>query len=63
MVYCAIFSSIGWHTFITYMPKENKWLAFIGFTLYIAGMIVGQIVEDRLNDKVKELEKKLTIQN
>lgn len=58
MIYAAICASFGWHTFCDAMPKGEKLLALIGLAFYIGGMIGGEIVESRLNKRIKKLEDK-----
>lgn len=59
MIYAAIFATIGWHAFCDAMPKGEKILALIGFAMYLAGMICGQIVEDRFKKRIENLEQEL----
>lgn len=59
MIYAAIFASLGWHTFCDALPKGEKLLALIGLAFYIIGILAGHIIEDRLNDRIKKLEKEL----
>lgn len=57
MIYCAIVAAFGWHTFCDAMPKGEKLLAFFGLVCYVSGMIIGDIVESRLNKRIEKLEK------
>ena len=59
MIYAAIFATIGWHTFCDAMPKGEKILALIGFAMYMTGMICGELVENRLKKRIKNLESKI----
>lgn len=59
MIYAAIFATIGWHTFCDAMPKGEKILALIGFTMYIIGMICGDMVEKRYKNRIENLESKM----
>lgn len=59
MIYASIFASLGWHTFCEAMPEGEIPLAIIGIACYLIGMIVGHIVEDRMNKRIEQLEKEL----
>lgn len=59
MIFCAIAASFGWHTLCDALPEGNKWLALVGFTFYAIGIIGGEIVEKRLNNRIEKLEKEL----
>ena len=59
MIYAAIFATIGWHTFCDAMPNGEKILALIGLAMYMTGMICGELVENRLKKRIKNLESKI----
>ena len=59
MIYAAIFASLGWHTLCEAIPEGEMPLAIIGIVCYLSGMIVGHIIEDRMNEKIKKLEEEL----
>lgn len=57
MIYAAALMAIGYHTLMS--ANGSKLWMTIGIALYIFCMIVGQTLEDRLNNKIKSLEKEL----
>lgn len=59
MIYAAIFASLGWHTFCDAIPEGEIPLAIIGIVCYLSGMIVGHIIEYRMNNRIQKLEKEL----
>lgn len=59
MIYAAIFASLGWHTFCDAIPEGEIPLAIIGIVCYLSSMIVGHIIENRMNNRIQKLEKEL----
>ena len=61
MTQVTILIAIGMYT----MCNANKdWLTLlIGFIIFSIGVILGEAIENKMNNRIKELEKKLTIQN
>ena len=57
MIYCAVTAAFGWHTFCDALPNGENLLPIFGLVCYIVGIICGQIVEDRLNERIEKLEK------
>ena len=58
MIYASITASIGIALFVTSAVEGWKWVGAIGIALYFVGLITGNIIEDRLEKRIKELEKK-----
>lgn len=59
MIYSSITASIGIVLFVTSAVEGWKWVGAIGMMLYFVGMITGNVIEDRLEKRIKELENKL----
>lgn len=57
MIQCATLVAVGWAMFYDGIYNGDKWLAIIGITLYIFGMICGEIIERRMIDRIEKLEK------
>lgn len=59
MIYASIAASIGISLYITAAAEDWKWVLAVGMLLYFAGMILGNVIENRLEKRIKELEDKL----
>ena len=59
MIYASATISIGVALFITSAIEDWKLVGATGILLYFAGMILGNIIENRLEKRIKELEDKL----
>ena len=59
MIYASTAISIGIALFVTAVCEDWKWVIAIGMVIYYAGLICGNIIESRLEKRIKELEDKL----
>lgn len=59
MIYASAAISIGITLYVASAIEGWKWAAAIGMLLYFAGLILGNIIENRLEKRIKELEDKL----
>ena len=59
MIYASIMASIGIALFVTAAFEDYKFVYSVGMVLYFVGMIIGNIIEDRLEKRIKKLEDKL----
>lgn len=57
MIYAVILMMAGYHM-LTSANGSRVW-AMIGFILCAIGMVAGNAIEDRYDDKTKSLEKEL----
>ena len=59
MIYASAAVSMGIALFVTAVFEDWKWAIAIGIVIYYAGMIVGTVIENRLEKRIKDLEDKL----
>lgn len=59
MAFTTAFMSFGIAMFICGMYHSSKLFLFAGIVVYLIGLLVTSIVEDRLKDRIQVLEDKL----
>lgn len=58
MIYAASAISIGWAIFVMASYENSAVLSIFGILLYLFGFITGITIENRLEKRIEELEKK-----
>lgn len=58
MIYAASAISIGWAIFVMASYENSAVLSIFGILFYLFGFITGITIENRLEKRIEELEKK-----
>lgn len=58
MVYSTFMAAVFGMLF-AYLTIENTWLSIIPCILYLVMIAIGQYFEDKMNDRIKRLEKEI----